>query len=68
MCLAIPGKVIEIKGQGAVVAYGKDERSVLVGEKSVAVGNWVVVQMGVVTEIIDKKEAEERLRAWDEIK
>ena len=68
MCLAIPGKVKKILGQEALVEYGKEERRVLVSEKSIATGDWVLVQMGMVVEKLTTKDAQERLKVWNGLK
>lgn len=68
MCLAIPGKVKKILGKEAVVEYGKEERKVLVSEKSIKTGDWVLVQMGMVVEKLTAKDARERLKVWNGLK
>jgi hydrogenase maturation factor len=35
-----------------------------VGEEEVEVGNWVMVQMGVVVRVLKEEEAKEMLGAW----
>ena len=66
MCLAIPGQIKSIEGREAEVEYGKSVRKAMIGEEKVKVGDWVMVQMGIVTEVIDEKEAKLRLKAWSE--
>jgi hydrogenase maturation factor len=39
-------------------------REALVGEEEVEVGNWVMVQMGVVVRVLKEEEAKEMLGAW----
>ena len=64
MCLAVPGKVKEIKGRKVVVDYESEVREVLGGGIRVAVGDFVLVQMGIVVKVLTKKEAEVSLKAW----
>jgi hydrogenase assembly chaperone HypC/HupF len=64
MCLAIPGKVKKIKGRQALVEYPGEVRPALIGEKGVKVGNYVLVQMGIIIKILSKKEAQVALEAW----
>ena len=64
MCLAVPGKVKEIRGRKVVVDYGSEVREVLGGGVPVAVGDFVLVQMGIVVKVLTKKEAEISLKAW----
>ena len=64
MCLAIPGKIKEIKGRRATVEYPGQEHQAFVGDKDFQIGDYVLVQMGVVSKKISKEEAEEAQRAW----
>ena len=64
MCLAIPGKVKKINGRQAVVEYPNDVRPVMVGEDNVKVGDFVMVQMGIIVKIISPEEASDALKAW----
>lgn len=60
MCLAVPGKIIEIKDEIAIVDYGKEilrkANSSLVECK---IGDYVIIQAGFIIEIVDKNRAEE---------
>lgn len=67
MCLAIPGKIEQIKGRQATVRYPNDVRNVLIGDDSVKVGDYVLVQMGIVVGIISKEEANVSMKAWSKI-
>ncbi len=67
MCLAIPGKVKMINGQVAVVEYPNEVRKVLIGEKKIRAGDWVLVQMGVIIDKISKKETEVILKTWSKL-
>jgi len=58
MCLAIPGKVKKIKGRQALVEYPGEVRRALIGEKGVKVGDYVLVQMGIIIKILSPKEAQ----------
>ena len=65
MCLAIPGKIVKIEGRRVMVEYpGKEVRLALVGDEPVKVGDYVMVQMGIVIKIISPKEAKVALKAW----
>lgn len=68
MCLAVPAKVVEIKGTMARVELGGNYREVgirLVPE--VKVGDWVLVHAGFALEIVDPKQAEETLALLQEL-
>jgi hydrogenase expression/formation protein HypC len=68
MCLAIPAKVIEVKGDMAKVDFGEGVlREVNVSLVEVKVGEYVLVHAGYAIGVIEPKEAEETLRLWNEI-
>ncbi|MCK5593593.1 HypC/HybG/HupF family hydrogenase formation chaperone [Candidatus Bathyarchaeota archaeon] len=68
MCLAIPAKVIEIRGNSAKVDFGegvlRDVNVMLVNPR---LGEYVLVHAGYAIQVIDRKAAEETLRLWEEI-
>jgi len=68
MCLAIPAKVIEIRGSTAKVDFGegvlRDVNVMLVNPR---LGEYVLVHAGYAIQVIDRKAAEETLRLWEEI-
>jgi hydrogenase expression/formation protein HypC len=64
MCIAAPGKIIEIKGQKAVVQYPNERREVYTGGEKVKVGDMVLVQMGIVIQKLSEEEAKSALAAW----
>ena len=61
MCLAIPGKVIEIKEDSFVVDYLVEKREVYASAVEVAVGDYVIVSNKVIINKISEKEAKEFL-------
>ncbi|MFA5025287.1 MAG: HypC/HybG/HupF family hydrogenase formation chaperone [Candidatus Shapirobacteria bacterium] len=67
MCLAYPGTVKKIEGLEATVDYVTSTRRALIGEKKVKVGDKVMVQMGIIVQIISDKEAKTIKKAWDEV-
>lgn len=67
MCLAYPGKVKEVNGLKAKVEYPGSVRSVLIGEKKVKAGDSVLVQMGVIIEIITAKESKKIEDTWKKL-
>lgn len=64
MCLAIPGKIKTISGMKAEVEYPGQQNEAFVGEKDVKVGDYVLVQMGVITRKVTEKEAKTAQKAW----
>ncbi len=64
MCLAIPGKVVKIEGHKATVRYPGQSRFALVGDEQVKVGDFVLVQMGIVIQKMSAKDAKISMSAW----
>jgi hydrogenase expression/formation protein HypC len=73
MCLAIPGKIVEIvdaENSIAKVEIGGVRRNVNVGmldKEEALVGNYVLVHVGFAMTRIDEHEAKETLRILEEI-
>jgi len=71
MCLAIPGKIVEIvnvENHLAKVDVGGVRRNVNIGMlDDVIVGDYVLIHVGFAMTKIDEKEAAETLRILDEI-
>ncbi len=68
MCLAIPAKVLEKKGNMARVDFGSGViRDINISLVDVKVDDYVIVHAGFAIQVLDQKSAEESLRLWDEI-
>ncbi len=68
MCLAIPAKVLEKKGDYAKVDFGEGTtREVSIALVDVNVGGYVIVHAGFAIEVLDENEAKETLNLWKEI-
>ena len=71
MCLAIPGKIVEIidaENFIAKVEVGGVRRGVNIGMlDDVKIGEWVLVHVGFAMSKIDEKEAEETLKTLREL-
>ncbi len=73
MCLAIPGKIVEIvdaENHLAKVEVGGVKRNINIGmldEDGLAIGDYVLIHVGFAMSKIDEKEAEETLRVLNEI-
>ncbi len=59
MCLAIPGKVIEISGETATIDYGGIIKEAKINLVTPKIGDFVIVHAGFAIEILDKKKADE---------
>jgi hydrogenase expression/formation protein HypC len=68
MCLAIPARVVAVKGDTATVDFGGVTRSISIALlESVAVDDYVIVHTGYAIQKMDRKEAEKTLELWREI-
>jgi len=70
MCLAIPGKIIEIEknNEHAIVDYGDGtKRKANVTLINPKIGDYVLVHAGFAIEILNEKEAQETLALFREI-
>ncbi|MCX6767904.1 MAG: HypC/HybG/HupF family hydrogenase formation chaperone [Candidatus Micrarchaeota archaeon] len=54
MCIKIPGRVVEAKGNKAVVQFGKQKVSAGVFDVRPKKGDSVLVEAGIVTKIIPR--------------
>jgi len=64
MCIAAPGIVKKINGREANVDYKGLIQKAMIGVESLKVGDYVLVQMGIIVKIIDKKENKTRQETW----
>jgi hydrogenase expression/formation protein HypC len=71
MCLAIPGKIVELvdsENHIAKVDVGGVKRNVNIGMlDNVAVGDYVLIHVGFAMSKVDEKEAEETLRLLQDL-
>jgi hydrogenase expression/formation protein HypC len=68
MCLAIPARVISVKGEKAQVDFGEGVlRDVNVTLVEVKIGEYVLVHAGYAIQKMDEKDAKETLALWNEI-
>ena len=59
MCVALPGKVIEIKERDAVVDFSGNQVTARAGLVDVSVGDYVLVHAGCVIQKVTQQEMEE---------
>jgi len=73
MCLAIPGKIVEIVDAGnriAKVEVGGVKRNINIGmlpENETHIGDYVLIHVGFAMSKVDEQEAEETLRVLKEL-
>ncbi len=70
MCLAIPGKVVEIDNnkEHAIVDYGEGtKRKANISLVNVKIGDYVLVHAGFAIEVLNKKEAKETIALFREM-
>src|SRR3989338_1540021 len=66
MCYAIPGKIIEIKGDIAVVDYFGEHRNALNKFLKAKIGEYVYAQGGILIDKLPESEAVEILKIWQD--
>lgn len=59
MCVALPGKVIEIKDREAVVDFNGNQVTARAGLVDVAVGDYVLVHAGCVIQKVTKQDMDD---------
>jgi len=72
MCLAIPGKIVEIYEEndlkmGKIDFSGTMNTACLEYVPEVEVGHYVVVHAGFAIQVLDEAQAQEVFEAWDEL-
>jgi len=67
MCLAVPGKVMEVDGDEALIDFGGVTRKANISLVEASEGEYVIVHAGYAIQKLDEKEAKESLDAWEEI-
>ncbi len=68
MCLAIPARVVEIHGDTAKVDFGKGVfREISIALVETKIEEYVLVHAGYAIQTIDRKEAEETIKLWNDI-
>ena len=73
MCLAVPGKIINISGDGPLAQVGNIDFSGIKKEISLAylpeakINDYVIVHAGFAISIIDEEDARESLKAFQEM-
>lgn len=67
MCLAIPGKIIEIKDDMATVDYETQQRKVNISLVDVKVGDYIIANAGFAIQKIDEENAKKSIKLFKEM-
>lgn len=67
MCVAVPGKVVEIAGTTGKVDFGGNTIDVNLGLVDAAPGDYVLVHAGCALEVVDEDRAKELLKLFEEL-
>ncbi|HZX49340.1 MAG TPA: [FeFe] hydrogenase H-cluster radical SAM maturase HydE, partial [Nitrospirota bacterium] len=67
MCYAIPGKVLEINNNTALIEYFGEKKTALVDAGNISVGDYVYAQGGFIVQSLEADEAHGILDEWEEI-
>jgi hydrogenase expression/formation protein HypC len=67
MCLAVPGKIVNINGQNALIDFGGVQRETNISLVEPKVGDYVVVHAGFAIQVVDEEDAKETIKLWEEL-
>ncbi len=67
MCLAIPGKIIDINGDVGDVDFGGVTKQTNISMVDAKVGDWVVIHAGFAIEVMDEEDAQETIKLWNDV-
>jgi len=66
MCLAVPGRVVQLKGHNAKIDIGGQLRDANAEMVKVRTGDYVLVSKGMVIEKLDREQAIERMKLLED--
>ncbi len=66
MCLLVPGRIVKINEDTVTVDYEVEQRIAKVVEGTVSIGDYVLVQGGIIIEKVQEKEAKAALKLYAE--
>jgi len=65
--LAIPGRILKIDGDDALVDFGGVRRKANVSLVDAKPGAYVIVHAGFAIQLLDEREAKESLKLWAQV-
>ena len=68
MCVALPGKVIEVNDRDAVVDFNGNQVTARTGLVDVKIGDYVLVHAGCVIQKVTPQEAEDLTELMNDVK
>ena len=68
MCLLVPGKIVEINDNEAIVDYDVEKRKgvIIDDDADYKIGDYVMIQGGILVQKIEEKEAKSALELYKE--
>lgn len=67
MCIAAPGRIVEITDDTAIIEYGSNKISANIGIVDAQAGDWVLVHAGLVIQVLPEDEAKAMLELFSEL-
>ncbi|TKJ19684.1 MAG: hydrogenase [Promethearchaeota archaeon Loki_b32] len=68
MCLAIPGKILEIDGNSALIDFDGIKQKVIIALiQNPEIGKYVIIHAGYAIEMMNEKDALEAIEQWNEL-
>lgn len=67
MCLTIPGKIVSIEGDKAVISYPGERREARIVVGDYKVGDYVFVSEKIIVQKVPEEEALVSLRGWKDV-
>ncbi len=67
MCLAVPGRIISIQGDEAMVDFGGITRKANISLVEAEVDDYIIVHAGYAIQVMDQEEAKKTLETWEEL-
>jgi len=67
MCLGIPGKIVSINGDHALIDYGGVVRDANISLVDAREGDYVIIHAGFAIETLTREEAEKTIKLWKEL-
>lgn len=67
MCVASPGKIVEINGDSAVIDYNSNKVKVNKGIVDCKIGDYVLVHAGLIIQVLPEDEAQNMIELFNEL-